>query len=79
METSFNPQYKLALNDRFIPYIRGGNIHPFNVEISCSGICHESCKKCFYKEQQTGITLSKETFNNFFNLFSVLNERQLIK
>jgi MoaA/NifB/PqqE/SkfB family radical SAM enzyme len=67
MGDSFNPQGKLALNARFIPYIKGENIYPFNVEISASGVCYETCKKCFYKNEQTGAFISREIFSNFFN------------
>jgi cyclic pyranopterin phosphate synthase len=70
---SFNPQGKLALNDRFLPYIKGENIYPVNVEISVSGICYEACKKCFYKEQQLGLLMSWGIFNNFLNYITDIN------
>jgi len=73
MGSSFNPQGKLALNDRFIPFMKGENIYPFNVEISISGVCHETCKTCFYKDGQTGSFFSQEMFNNFFNYSSYVS------
>lgn len=49
----FNPQLKLASNERFSQFIAGKPVYPINIEISPSNVCDAICEWCFYKGTHT--------------------------
>lgn len=44
----FQPQSKLALSDRFIPFIKGRKVYPEHLEISICHACDAHCDFCWY-------------------------------
>jgi MoaA/NifB/PqqE/SkfB family radical SAM enzyme len=44
----FNPQLKLASDERFSKFLRGEKVYPINIEVSPSHTCNAKCPWCFY-------------------------------
>jgi len=44
----FNPQLKLASDERFSQFLRGEKVYPINIEVSPSHTCNAKCPWCFY-------------------------------
>lgn len=44
----FNPQLKLASDERFHKFLRGEKVYPINIEVSPSHTCQAKCPWCFY-------------------------------